>query len=248
MGHGLASPPESRCPEPALGCQPVGASTEAAAFRVASGRLRIGSCGKWVDVDERLWSNALLAALPFCLAGVKGSAGWSLCRSCLGHHEHSLRPWVDEARMAFALLLCGGRCAPLSAGFGRWFRYWWMALRLSTRRIYRPPTKPLQERRSRGSQEAPPDSPDEPLSFACALNFGASLLRGGQQCILVSRPFPRVPSSERTGASGPAFRRGTLCAAIGRDYVDLGGARPHRITSRTIGRGRGRLSILPPTQ
>ena len=113
-----------------------------------------GSSGKWVAIHERQWSKALLAALPFCFAAVEGSAGWSLCRSCLGHHEHSLRPWVDEARMAFPFLMRSGRCAPLSTGFGRWFRYWWMALRLSTR-ICRPPTKPLQKCCSRGSQEAP---------------------------------------------------------------------------------------------
>jgi hypothetical protein len=35
---------------------------------------KIGSSGKWVDVHERLWSKALLAASPFCLAAVAGSA------------------------------------------------------------------------------------------------------------------------------------------------------------------------------
>jgi hypothetical protein len=34
--------------------------------------------------------------------------------------------------MALALLLRGGRGAPLPTEFGRWVRYWWMALRLST--------------------------------------------------------------------------------------------------------------------
>ena len=42
---------------------------------------------------------------------------------------------VDEGRMAFPLLLRGRRCAPLSTGFGRWVRYWWIALRLSTLRL-----------------------------------------------------------------------------------------------------------------
>ena len=40
--------------------------------------------------------------------------------------------------MAFALLVRGGRGAPLSTEFGRRVRYGWMALRLSTLRICRP--------------------------------------------------------------------------------------------------------------
>ena len=39
--------------------------------------------------------------------------------------------------MALALLLRGGRGAPLSTGFGTWLRYGWMALRLSTLPICR---------------------------------------------------------------------------------------------------------------
>ena len=98
---------------------------------------KFGSSAKWVGVHDRQWSKPFLAAAPLCLAAAAGSAGESLCRSSPGHHDHLLRPWVDEARMALALHLRGGWGAPLSTEFGRWVGYGWMALRLSTR-ICRP--------------------------------------------------------------------------------------------------------------
>ena len=69
-----------------------------------------------------LWNKALLAASPFCLGAVAGSAGESLCRSCPGHHDHFLRPWVGWMRRAWHwrcfCAAAGARRYPPSSGDG----------------------------------------------------------------------------------------------------------------------------------
>ena len=156
----------------------------------------LGSSGIRVDVHERLSGKALLAASPFRLAGVKGSGGGSLCRSCLKHREHFLFPRVvgrvDETRMALALLVRGGRCAPLSTKFGRWIRYWWIALCLSTLQICRPPKKSMAERCCGGSREAATDLPDEPIPVGTLCSCTAPARDTSGAATTVSRRMPSV--------------------------------------------------------
>ena len=64
--------------------------------------------------------------------------------------------------MALALLLRGGRGAPLSTELGRWVRYRWMALRLSALRICRP-------QKSQCSDNAPEGRKRHPL--ICRMNL-----------------------------------------------------------------------------
>ena len=71
--------------------------------------------------------------------------------------------------MALALLPRGGRGAPLSTEFGRWVRYGWMALRLSTR-ICRPPQK------SRRRNNAPEGHKRHPVIGR--MNLESALARG----------------------------------------------------------------------
>ena len=115
--------------------------------------------------------------------------------------------------MAFALPLRGGRGAPLSTEFGRWLRYGWMALRLATLCICRPPKKPVQEQCASGSQKAPPHLPDEP--YLCCLHR-----------LLPTSHLQAPPSAARCGAHAP-------CSA-GEGERDLDGRHPradHRPSS-----------------